>query len=61
MVRWWIYYQGSNGETDIENRPQDTAEGEDGEGEMYGNGNREIYNIICETASRDLLYNSENP
>ena len=32
-----------------------------GEGEMYGVGNMEIYNTICETASRDLPYDSENP
>ena len=30
---WWIYFQGSNGETDIENRSMDTAEGEEGEDE----------------------------
>ena len=34
--------------------------GEEGEGEMYGDGNMEIYNTICETASRDLLCDSEN-
>ena len=31
---WWIYYQGSNGEADIENRPMNTGEGEEGEDEM---------------------------
>ena len=54
-------FSGQQWKTDIENRPQDTAGGEEGEGEMYGDGNREIYNTICETASRDLLCNSENP
>ena len=43
---WYIYLQGSNGETDIENRPMDKV-GEDGEGEMYGESNTEIYNTMC--------------
>ena len=49
---WWIYLQGSNGETDIENRPMDMVGGEEGEGEMYGEGNIEIYNTICKIDSQ---------
>ena len=44
--------QGSNGETDIENRLMDTRGGEEGEGEMYGESNIEIYNTICKIDSR---------
>ena len=29
---WWIYFQGSNGERDIENRPMDMGGGGEGEG-----------------------------
>ena len=43
--------QGSNAETDIENRPMDTKGGEEGEGEMYGESNMETYNTICRTDS----------
>ena len=43
---WWIYFQGSNGETDIENRPMDMVGGEEGEGDMYGESNIEIYNSV---------------
>ena len=58
---WRIYFQGSNGETDTENRPMDTVGGEEGEGEMYGESNVEIYNTICKIDSNgNLLYNSEN-
>ena len=39
---WWIYLQGSNGETDIENRPMDMVGGEEGEGEIYGESNRNL-------------------
>ena len=42
----WIYFQGSSGETDIENRPMDKVGGEE-EGEMYGESNIEIYNTMC--------------
>ena len=49
---WWIYFQGSNGETDIENRPMDKVGGEEGEGEMYGESNIEIYNTICKIDSQ---------
>ena len=38
----WIYFQGSNGETDIENRLMDMAGGEEGESEMYGESNMEL-------------------
>ena len=36
---WWIYFQGSSGETDIENRPTD----------MGGGSNVEMYRPVCET------------
>ena len=36
---WWIYFQGSNGDTDIENRLMDTGRGEEGEEGMYGESN----------------------
>ena len=42
-------FQGGNGETDIENRPMDKVGGEEGEGEMYGESNIEIYNTMCKT------------
>ena len=35
--------QGSNGDTDIENRLLDTGLGEEGEGGMYGESNMETY------------------
>ena len=40
LERWYrrIYLQGSNGETDIENRLMDIEERR-GESEMYGNSN----------------------
>ena len=44
-----IYFQGSNGEMDIENKPMDKVGGEEGEGEMYGESNIEIYNTMCKT------------
>ena len=40
------YQQGSNGETDIENRLMDMARGEEGESEMYRESNMETYNTI---------------
>ena len=43
------FFQGSNGETDIENRPMDMRGGEEGEGAMSGESNMEIYNTICKT------------
>ena len=36
----------------IENRLMDTGRGEDGEGEMYGESNMEIYNTICKIDSQ---------
>ena len=54
-------FQGGNGDTDIENRPMDKVGGEEGEGEMYGESNIEIYNTMCKTDSHgDLLYDSGN-
>ena len=44
--------QGSNGETDIENRLMDTRGGEEGEGEMYGESNMGTYNTICKIDSQ---------
>ena len=49
---WWIYFQGSSGETDIENRPMDKVGGEEREGEMYWESNIEMYNTICKTDSQ---------
>ena len=46
------YLQGSNGETDIENRIMDTAGGEEGEGELYGESNMETYITICKIESQ---------
>ena len=40
---WWIYFQGNSGKTDIENRPMDMGEGEEGEDEMYRESNLEVY------------------
>ena len=44
-------FSGCNGETDM-NRPMDTVGGEEGEGEMYGESNIEIYNSICKIDSQ---------
>ena len=49
---WWIYFQGSNGETGIESRSKDTGEEEKGEGEMDGESNIEIYNTIYKIDSQ---------
>ena len=38
----------------------DMMGGEEGEGEMYGNSNIEIYNTICKIANGNLLYDSGN-
>ena len=43
--------QGSNGETDIENRLIDTGE-RGGEGELYGESNMETYITICKIDSQ---------
>ena len=36
----------------MENRPIDKVGGEEGEGEMYGESNIEIYNTMCKTDSQ---------
>ena len=36
----------------MENRPMDVEGGYKGEGEMFGERNIEIYNIICKTDSQ---------
>ena len=36
----------------MENWPMDIGEEEEGEGEMYGESNVEIYNIICKIDSQ---------
>ena len=46
------YFQGSNGEPDIENRPKNAGGGEEGEGEMYGESNMETYITICKIDSQ---------
>ena len=38
----------------------DTRGGEEGEGEMYGESNMEIFNAICKIADGNLLYDSGN-
>ena len=55
-----IYFQDSNGETDIENRPKEMEGGEEGEGEMYRESNMEIYNTIYKIVNGNLLHNSRN-
>ena len=54
LKRWyqWIYFQGSNGEIDTENRPMDTGGEEEREGEMCGESSMEIYNTICKIDSQ---------
>ena len=47
-----IYFQGSSGEMDIENRPMDKVGGEEGEGEMCGKSNIEIHSTMCKTDSQ---------
>ena len=47
-----FFFQGSNGETDIENRLMDKVGGEEGEGETYGESNIEIYDTTCKTDSQ---------
>ena len=47
--------------TYIQNRLMDTGGGEEGEGEMYGKSNMEMYNTICKIDSHGfLLYDSGN-
>ena len=40
---WWTYLQGSNGDTDIENRFMDMGYREEGESGMCGESNMETY------------------
>ena len=49
---WWIYYQDSNGEIDIENRPMNIKGGEEEEGAIYGESNMETYITICKINSQ---------
>ena len=52
------FLQGSNGETDIENRLMDIGREE---GEMYGKSNMETYITLCKIDSQwGLLYGSGN-
>jgi len=44
--------QGSNGETDIENRLTDMVGREEGKSEMYGENNMKTYNITCKIDSQ---------
>ena len=37
---------------DIENRPMDKVGGDEGEGEMYGESNIDIYNAMCKIYSQ---------
>ena len=54
LERWLrlIHLQGSNGETDTENRLTDTGGGEEGEAEMYGESDMENCNIVCKIDSQ---------
>ena len=54
LERWyrWIYLEGSNGETDIENRLIDIGLGEEGEGGMHGESNMETYITIFKIHSQ---------
>ena len=49
---WWNYLQGSNGDTDIENRFMDMAGGEKRECGIYGENNKETYITICKIDSQ---------
>ena len=49
---WRIYLHGRNRETDIENGIMDKEGGEEGEGEVYGESNMEIYITICKIESQ---------
>ena len=48
---WWIYLQGSNGETEITDLGT-RVKGKRGEGEMDGKRNMETYNSICKIDSQ---------
>ena len=51
IEKWYrrIYFLGSNGKIDIENRLMDMERG--GEGKMYGKSNMETYITICKIDS----------
>ena len=42
---WWIYLQGNNGKTDIENRLTDKGGEEEGKGEINGESIMEAYTV----------------
>ena len=46
--------EGSNGETDIENRLIDIGWGEEGEGGMHGKSNMETSTTICKIDSMGI-------
>ena len=54
--------QGSNGDTDIENRPRDKCVGKEEEGEMNRENSVEAYTLpsVKQIADRNLLYDSGN-
>ena len=45
-------FSGDNGESDIESKLKDMVGGGEREGEMHGESNKEIYNIIRKIDSR---------
>ena len=50
---WWNYFQGSNGDTDIENRFMNMEwSGDEREGGTYGESNMETYTITREIDSQ---------
>ena len=54
--------QGSNGDTDIENRPRHTCVGKEEEGEINRENSVEAYTLpsVKQIAKRNLLYDSGN-
>ena len=58
---WWSYLQGSNGDSDIENRILDMV-GE-GEGETIRESGIKIYTLpyLKQITSGDLLFDAQNP
>ena len=42
---WWTYFQGSNGDPDIENKLMDKGGGEEGEDKMNGVSSMEAYTL----------------
>ena len=49
---WWIYLQDNSGEKDLENRPMDMGGWEEGEGEVFGESNVDVYNTTCKIDSQ---------